>query len=157
MDHHFLRYHYLFTSSRCLAAHLVLFVTVLVVLALSLSLQYAANGLLNKETWAISLVGVLAGLLLLSLFMIHRLPQSPQQLTFKVPLVPLLPAMSILVNVYLMVNMRMITWIQYGIYMAIGKFTKVTFPVFISEFKLFSFFECFVRIICLHRLRLEKQ
>ena len=39
----------------------------------------------------------------------------------QVPLVPLLPAMSILINVYLMVNMRMVTWVQYGIYMAIGK------------------------------------
>lgn len=25
-----------------------------------------------------------------------------------------------MINVYLMVNMRMVTWIQYGIYMAIG-------------------------------------
>ena len=39
----------------------------------------------------------------------------------QVPLVPLVPALSIMINVYLMVNMRMVTWIQYSIYMAIGK------------------------------------
>ena len=38
----------------------------------------------------------------------------------QVPLVPLVPALSILINVYLMVNMRTVTWIQYLIYVSIG-------------------------------------
>ena len=57
---------------------------VLIVLALSLSLHYAADGLVNMEPWALGLVGVLASVLVISLFFIHRLPQSPQQLAFKV-------------------------------------------------------------------------
>jgi len=39
---------------------------------------------------------------------------------FQVPLVPLVPALSMMINIYLMVNMRMFTWIQYAIYMALG-------------------------------------
>lgn len=45
----------------------------------------------------------------------------------QVPLVPLLPGLSIMINAYLTVNMRMVTWIQYSIYMAIGKWKTKTF------------------------------
>ena len=62
----------------------ITFHTVLVTIALSLSLSYAADDLVNKETWAFVLVGVLAGILLISLVVIHRLPQSPLQLAFRV-------------------------------------------------------------------------
>lgn len=57
---------------------------VLVALALSLSLSYTADLLVEKETWAVALVGSLTAILVLLLVAIHRLPQSPQQLAFKV-------------------------------------------------------------------------
>lgn len=137
----------------------------LVALTLSLSLSYTADNLVKKETWALALVGSLTAFLILSLVAIHRLPQSPQQLAFKVilfiqvilllqllnvsfmivwiqvPLVPLLPALSIFINAYLMVNMRMVTWVQYSIYMAIGKLKRKS-TVFVldlnSNFSLLS-------------------
>jgi hypothetical protein len=64
--------------------HLLLFHLVLVVIALSLSLSYTADNLVQKETWALTLVGCLTTILLISLVAIHRLPQSPNQLAFKV-------------------------------------------------------------------------
>lgn len=54
------------------------------VLALSLSLHYASSALANKEMWALVLVAVLTAVLLITLIFIHRLPQCPQQLAFKV-------------------------------------------------------------------------
>lgn len=108
------------TGSSGKAASWLTVIYVLVALALSLSLSYTADLLVEKETWAVALVGSLTAILVLLLVAIHRLPQSPQQLAFKVPLVPLLPALSIFINAYLMVNMRMVTWVQYSIYMAIG-------------------------------------
>ncbi|EPY85121.1 cationic amino acid transporter 3-like protein [Camelus ferus] len=51
---------------------------------------------------------------------IWRQPQSPTPPPFKVPALPVLPLLSILVNVYLMMQMTTGTWAQFGIWMAIG-------------------------------------
>ncbi|KAB0393544.1 hypothetical protein E2I00_003275, partial [Balaenoptera physalus] len=51
---------------------------------------------------------------------IWRQPQSPTPLHFKVPALPVLPLMSIFVNVYLMMQMTSGTWAQFGVWMVIG-------------------------------------
>ncbi|XP_033272264.1 cationic amino acid transporter 3-like isoform X1 [Orcinus orca] len=51
---------------------------------------------------------------------IWRQPQSPTPLHFKVPALPLLPLMSIFVNVYLMMQMTSGTWAQFAVWMVIG-------------------------------------
>nr|XP_019571452.1 PREDICTED: cationic amino acid transporter 3-like [Rhinolophus sinicus] len=65
-----------------------------------------------------------AGLLLLLIFgitfVIWRQPQNPTPLNFKVPALPVLPLMSIFVNMYLMMQMTPRTWAQFGLWMVIG-------------------------------------
>lgn len=39
----------------------------------------------------------------------------------KVPLVPLLPAISIFINIYLMLMLDYYTWIRFGVWMILGK------------------------------------
>ncbi|KAM5290801.1 cationic amino acid transporter 3 [Glossophaga mutica] len=51
---------------------------------------------------------------------IWRQPQSSTPLHFKVPALPLLPLMSIFVNIYLMMQMTAGTWARFGVWMAIG-------------------------------------
>uniref|UniRef100_A0A8C9CKR4 Cationic amino acid transporter 3-like n=1 Tax=Phocoena sinus TaxID=42100 RepID=A0A8C9CKR4_PHOSS len=51
---------------------------------------------------------------------IWRQPQSPTPLHFKVPALPVLPLMSIFVNVYLMTQMTSGTWAQFAVWMVIG-------------------------------------
>ncbi|XP_046540354.1 cationic amino acid transporter 3-like [Equus quagga] len=53
-------------------------------------------------------------------FIIWRQPQNPTPLHFKVPGVPVVPLMSIFVNVYLMMQMTFRTWAQFGVWMVIG-------------------------------------
>lgn len=91
------------------------------VFALAGGLSTVKEHLMSGEVWAISLIVVLAVVTLTPLVLITLLPQCPSEhLAFRVPLVPLVPALSMMINIYLMVNMRMFTWIQYAIYMALG-------------------------------------
>ncbi|XP_027834545.3 uncharacterized protein LOC101112843 isoform X1 [Ovis aries] len=51
---------------------------------------------------------------------IWRQPQSPSPLTFRVPALPVLPLVSIFVNLYLMMQMTSGAWILFGIWNAVG-------------------------------------
>ncbi|XP_055594771.1 cationic amino acid transporter 2 isoform X2 [Uranotaenia lowii] len=92
----------------------------LLALALSLTIYYARQALYELEPWALALAGALLGLLLMVLLMMSIQPRETTEAPFKVPLVPLLPAISIFVNIYLMLMLDVYTWIRFGIWMAIG-------------------------------------
>ncbi|XP_043560722.1 high affinity cationic amino acid transporter 1-like [Chiloscyllium plagiosum] len=53
-------------------------------------------------------------------FIIWTQPQNETSLSFKVPLLPFLPIVSMFINVYLMVMLDLGTWIRFGIWMLIG-------------------------------------
>ncbi|XP_031427452.1 cationic amino acid transporter 2 family protein [Clupea harengus] len=72
------------------------------------------------QWWMILLLAVAGVLLLLSLAAVWRQPQSCSKAAFMVPLVPLLPVLSLCVNIYLMVQLDGQTWIRYSIWMAVG-------------------------------------
>ncbi|XP_027950532.1 cationic amino acid transporter 3-like [Eumetopias jubatus] len=67
-------------------------------------------------TGAVLLLMLIIGLT----FIIWRQPQNPTPLHFKVPALPVLPLLSIFVNVYLMMQMTAGTWARFGIWMVIG-------------------------------------
>ncbi|EFB27974.1 hypothetical protein PANDA_020961, partial [Ailuropoda melanoleuca] len=67
-------------------------------------------------TGAVLLLLLITGLT----FVIWRQPQNPAPLHFKVPALPVLPLLSIFVNVYLMMQMTPGTWARFGIWMLIG-------------------------------------
>ncbi|XP_037934215.1 cationic amino acid transporter 2 isoform X2 [Teleopsis dalmanni] len=66
------------------------------------------------------LIAVSAVPLVLMLYIIARQPVSGSQLSFKVPFVPWLPGISILINIYLMVKLDQLTWMRFGIWIVIG-------------------------------------
>ncbi|XP_065534522.1 high affinity cationic amino acid transporter 1 isoform X3 [Lathamus discolor] len=70
---------------------------------------------LIKAIWIIAAV-----LVLVVSFVIWKQPESKTKLSFKVPLLPLLPVVSIFVNVYLMMQLDLGTWIRFAVWMLIG-------------------------------------
>ncbi|CAG2173913.1 unnamed protein product [Oppiella nova] len=56
-------------------------------------------------------VGAMAGL---------RQPQTDEKMSFKIPGVPLIPVLSVFVNIYLMIHLSSLTWIRFGVWMVLG-------------------------------------
>ncbi|RUS78576.1 hypothetical protein EGW08_013644 [Elysia chlorotica] len=80
----------------------------------------ASDELEQKVIWAIA-VACLMGLgIIVCAVIIARQPQNPTPLPFKVPLVPWIPILSTLVNIYLMLKLSNITWARFGFWMFIG-------------------------------------
>ncbi|CAL8364731.1 unnamed protein product [Lota lota] len=53
-------------------------------------------------------------------FIVGRQPQSKTKLSFKVPMLPFIPVISMFVNVYLMMQLDRGTWIRFAVWMVIG-------------------------------------
>ncbi|XP_011633327.1 cationic amino acid transporter 3 [Pogonomyrmex barbatus] len=64
---------------------------------------------------------VLVIVLFLNLAAIGRQPVQKVELSFKVPLVPLIPCLSIFINIYLMFQLDVFTWIRFATWLLIGK------------------------------------
>lgn len=58
--------------------------------------------------------------LFLNLAAIGRQPVQEIELSFKVPLVPLIPCLSIFINIYLMFQLDVFTWIRFATWLLIG-------------------------------------
>ncbi|XP_044155539.1 cationic amino acid transporter 2 isoform X2 [Bufo gargarizans] len=91
-----------------------------IICALSVLTTYAVEAIGNVESWSIALLIVLILLIIFIVSIIWRQPQNQHKITFMVPLLPVLPVFSVLVNVYLMVQLSGDTWIRFSIWMALG-------------------------------------
>ncbi|KAL0839155.1 hypothetical protein ABMA28_017124 [Loxostege sticticalis] len=66
-------------------------------------------------------LGVLGAALIVLLVVLYRQPRhNVEHLSFKVPLVPLVPYLSVCMNVYLMVQLDHQTWVRFIIWLVIG-------------------------------------
>ncbi|XP_040497845.1 cationic amino acid transporter 3-like [Ursus maritimus] len=76
--------------------------------------------LLSGDPGPITVVVLLLVLITGITGVIWRQPQSSTPLPFKVPALPLLPLLSIFVNICLMVQMTSATWLRFGVWMLLG-------------------------------------
>uniref|UniRef100_A0A8C0B591 Solute carrier family 7 member 1 n=1 Tax=Buteo japonicus TaxID=224669 RepID=A0A8C0B591_9AVES len=83
--------------------------------------------ILIKAVWIIAAI-----LVLVVSFIIWKQPESKTKLSFKVPLLPLLPVVSIFVNVYLMMQLDLGTWIRFAVWMLIGFIIYFTYGIWHS-------------------------
>ena len=71
------------------------------------------------RTWMFPLI-FMPSMISLCLLSVSMQPVTEEVLNFKVPLVPLLPVVSIFINSYLMMKLSAVTWIRFGVWMLIG-------------------------------------
>ncbi|XP_013886807.1 high affinity cationic amino acid transporter 1 isoform X2 [Austrofundulus limnaeus] len=91
--------------------------SVLGTLILAFSILAVQGGIVLWNLIALSVIFIVC---LLLVFVIWRQPESKTKLSFKVPLVPFIPVISMFVNVYLMMQLDRGTWVRFSVWMAIG-------------------------------------
>nr|XP_045007365.1 cationic amino acid transporter 2 [Jaculus jaculus]XP_045007368.1 cationic amino acid transporter 2 [Jaculus jaculus] len=90
------------------------------ILGLSILTTYGVQAISRLEVWSLALLFLCLFLCIAVVLTIWRQPQNQQKVAFMVPLLPFLPAFSILVNIYLMVQLSADTWVRFSIWMALG-------------------------------------
>lgn len=58
--------------------------------------------------------------MIISLIIVAKQPQDPSPLPFAVPLVPWLPAASVLINIFLTLKLSWQTWVRFSVWMTLG-------------------------------------
>ncbi|XP_063697274.1 cationic amino acid transporter 3 [Culicoides brevitarsis] len=72
---------------------------------------------------------VVVATMILVICVLARQPASDVKLSFKVPMVPLLPSLSIFINLYLMFQLDLNTWIRFGAWVIIGYIIYFTYGI----------------------------
>ncbi|XP_061682990.1 high affinity cationic amino acid transporter 1-like [Syngnathoides biaculeatus] len=119
----------LYSTIRCLVFHpdeeptprsgfaVTVCTSLLVALALFFSLVAIT---LRQAAWCPALLGAIFVMCLGLAVVVWRQPQNKTKLSFKVPLVPFIPLVSMLINTYLMMQLIRGPWVHYTTSMAIG-------------------------------------
>ncbi|KAF9424182.1 hypothetical protein HW555_000575, partial [Spodoptera exigua] len=82
------------------------------------SINQYGDAILEGHVGAVAMLTVGTILVVVTLVAISRQPVSDKKLAFSVPLVPWLPGISILINVYLMLNLDYMTWLRFAVWIA---------------------------------------
>lgn len=106
-------------QSASLVSFLVGFLAFLI-LGLSVLTTHSVHTIARLEAWSLALLVLFLVLCVAIVLIIWRQPQNQQKVAFMVPFLPFLPAFSILVNIYLMVQLSADTWIRFSVWMALG-------------------------------------
>ncbi|XP_077291565.1 cationic amino acid transporter slimfast [Arctopsyche grandis] len=91
-----------------------IFIFFLVTLAFCSSLVWAYG-----STWTVTII-IFGIMMIVTWVIITRQPMQDVDLSFKVPFVPLLPCVSIFMNLYLMVQLDFQTWVRFIVWLVVG-------------------------------------
>ncbi|XP_055938979.1 cationic amino acid transporter 4-like [Argiope bruennichi] len=78
------------------------------------------SSVVDGEWWAVAILAVLLTCVASSFVLILMHKQSNAPLKYKVPLAPLFPALSVAVNILLIVSLKAATWIRLAVWVSVG-------------------------------------
>ena len=114
--------------SRCLILLLVVVTTLL-----DFALVVWGPSLNELPVLGVSVCSLLFILTIFLGFLLNRLPMAAKSVnSFEVPLVPTIPLFSVVIYTYLMLNLSVMTWIRFAVWMTIGFFIYFTYGIFKS-------------------------
>lgn len=87
---------------------------------MALVISMMGGKILDGDALAITLLAVPIVVIVVIMITLVRQPKSSKILTFTVPFTPWFPALSIMINIYLMSELDIATWIRFGVWIAIG-------------------------------------
>lgn len=90
-------------------------------------LQWGGEAVFAPTWWSVILLSSLTAISLITIGVIAAHQQSTEGLRFKVPWVPFIPALSIIANVALMVNLNPMTWIRFLVWIIVGLIIYFTY------------------------------
>ncbi|KAK9501417.1 hypothetical protein O3M35_012144 [Rhynocoris fuscipes] len=90
------------------------------------------SSIMRGNVWPCALSILLSILMILSIISLYCQPSDTSNLKFKVPLVPLIPCISIFFNIYLMMMMDYHTWLRFIVWMIAGYIIYFTYGMFHS-------------------------
>lgn len=96
-------------------------ISVITALVFALTVKYGHENLQNLDIWAIAVLGVAVIIALLAVILVSVQPMRIFDYGFTVPLVPLLAAISIFLNIFLVAMLDYYAWVRFGLWMIIGK------------------------------------
>ncbi|XP_063891979.1 cationic amino acid transporter 2 [Helicoverpa armigera] len=97
------------------------------------SINQYGDAILEGHVGPTAMLAVGSTLVVATLVAISRQPVSDKKLAFSVPLVPWLPGISILINVYLMLNLDYMTWLRFAVWIAAGLLIYATYGAWHSS------------------------
>ncbi|XP_070561461.1 cationic amino acid transporter 4-like [Ptychodera flava] len=97
--------------------------------ALAAVLAYGSYAVTSAEPWAIVLVILFSFMVITSFTLIILHNQNTASLTFKVPLVPFVPALSMFCNAVLMMKLQYMTWIRFAVWVTVGMILYFTYGI----------------------------
>ena len=103
-----------------LTSQLVLVAYMVVSSAEAYLLAHHLPQLQRLDPLLISLAMTCAVFMGLLMFFLALQPRNQEELTFRTPLVPILPGLAIFVNIYLMMKLSLATWVRFLVWLAVG-------------------------------------
>ena len=91
-----------------------------IIIALDIILANYLNELIAGQCKPIAMLIFTISILIFATFALSLQPCNSKPASFQVPLVPITPLLSILINIYLMFNLSNATWVRFGIWMIFG-------------------------------------
>ncbi|XP_034938053.1 cationic amino acid transporter 3-like isoform X2 [Chelonus insularis] len=106
------------SSSKVASWGVLVFAIMAFIFGLSINRLPSSSLSINILLYLVLLISGMIGVL--TVVAISRQPINSVKLAFKVPLVPFAPCCSIFINLFLMLQLDMFTWIRFSVWMVIG-------------------------------------